>query len=340
MNDAQRFAATDGLRLRSLRLRAVLNKAIRDFFAAHDFLEVETPAIATSPGLEPHLDAVAVTLREGMGGRPVQRYLVTSPEYHCKRLLSVGIERLYRLGKSFRSGERGAWHNPEFTMLEWYRTAADFQAITDDTVDLVRAAGAAIEAHSPLPAAVQTALHSDPTRWDFCVEIQKACGFDAAETDDHALLATAAAADYPALPDETAADLLVRAFVDRVEPTMPDDRIVVLQGWPARLGSLARKSPTDPAIAERVEVYVCGVELANGFSELVDPVEQRARFQADLADRQRRGLPVYPIDERFLAALADCPDAAGIALGVDRLLMLLMGLQDIDEALAFSFEIA
>lgn len=314
--------------LRAIHQRAELNAAIRMFFADRGFVEVETPSIATSPGLEPHLDAVTVRLREGMGGAPVDRYLVTSPEYHCKRLLALGMERIYSLGKAFRSGERGAFHNPEFTMLEWYRAGATHRDIALDTIELINACNG------------KRLLLQDPAQFGFDDLIAEFAGFDALIVDDNDMLAAAADAGIPALPNESAGDLLLRMWVERVETKLPDDRVVVIDRYPARLGSLARLSRDEPGVAERVEVYLCGVELANGFSELVDPAEQRARFLADIAARERLGLPVYPIDERFLAALADCPPAAGIALGVDRLLMLLGGYPTLDEVLPFAFEVA
>lgn len=313
--------------VQALRDRALLNQRIRAFFADRGFLEVETPAIAHSPGLELHLDAVEVRLREGMAGAPVQRWLVTSPEYHCKRLLAAGCETIYRLGKAFRSGERSAHHNPEFTMLEWYRAGATVDVIAADTLALIAECDRGDRRLQP------------PVRLGFDALIAEHFAFDCLLTGDDELLAAAKDAGYGALAGETAADLLMRAWVDRVEPNLPNDRAVVVDRYPARLASLAQLSTADPRVAERVEVYVRGVEIANGFTELVDPVEQRERFEADLAARKRAGLPEYPIDERFLTALAACPPAAGIALGVDRLLMVLGGYAHIDDVLAFPFEV-
>ena len=323
---------------RALARRAAITRAIRGFFERRGFLEVDTPAIALSPGLEPHLDAIEVRVRQGMGGELVQRWLITSPEYHCKRLLAEGIERLYRLGKSFRSGERGAHHNPEFTMLEWYRAGATHVDIAADTVALIAAAAGASAEHTALPAAVERAVSRPAVELDFGAEVARRCGFDALIADDDAMLLAADEAGYSGFSGESAADLLMRAWVERVELRLPADRVVVVAGYPARLASLARLSPADPRVAERVEVYLCGVELANGFSELVDPVQQRARFEADLATRRAMGLPVYPMDEAFLEALGRCPDAAGIALGVDRLVMVPGGCETIDEVIAFPFE--
>lgn len=312
----------------AIRHRARLNAAIRRFFDERGYIEVETPAIALSPGLEPHLDAVGVTLREGMGGDEVQRWLITSPEYHCKRLLSRGMTRIYRLGKAFRSGECGPLHNPEFTMLEWYRVGANHLSIAAETLALIDVCNFKKQPLGP-------ALHCA-----FDALVSQHAGFDCLPTDDDQVLDNARAAQYPPLDDESAADLLMRVWVDRVEPALPDDCAVVVDRYPARLASLARLATDDPRIAERIEVFLCGVELANGFSELVDPVEQRARFEADLAYRRQHDLPQYPIDEHFLRALDHCPEAAGIALGVDRLLMVLGGYGSLSEVLAFPFEVA
>jgi elongation factor P--(R)-beta-lysine ligase len=312
----------------AIRQRARLNATIRAFFDQRGYVEVETPAIALSPGLEPHLDAVGVTLREGMGGSPVQRWLITSPEYHCKRLLGRGMTKIYRLGKAFRSGECGPLHNPEFTMLEWYRVGANHLSIAAETLALIDACNL-----KKLPLA-------PPLQRSFDTLITRHAGFDCLPLDDAQMLRNATEANYPPLTGESAADLLMRAWVDRAEPALPDDGVVIVDRYPARLASLARLAADDARIAERVEVFLCGVELANGFSELIDPVEQRARFEADLAHRKATGLPQYPIDERFLDALAHCPEAAGIALGVDRLLMVLGGYGSLSEVLAFPFESA
>lgn len=314
--------------LQALRERAALMRVVRDFFDDQDFLEVDTPAIAVSPGLELHLDAVGVRLREGMGGALVDRWLITSPEYHCKRLLARGMERIYRLGKSFRSGERGDWHNPEFTMLEWYRAGCDYRQIAEDTLALIDACNAG-----------RVALQ--PAQWlGFDDLVSDTIGFDPMLIEDDEMLSAATAAGFAPIPGERADELLMRAWVERIEPTLPADRALVIHRYPARLASLARLAPADSAVAERAEVYLRGVELANGFSELVDANVQRKRFEKDLGERTRRGLPTYPIDERFLDALTRCPPAAGIALGVERLHMVLGGYRKIDEVIAFPFEVA
>lgn len=343
--DRARFAA-DGRRLYwCVRARAVLLRAIRQFFDRRGFCEVDTPAIATSPGLELHLDAVRVQMREGMGGRPIERYLVTSPEYFCKRLLSAGFSRIYSLQHAFRSGERGHSHNPEFMMLEWYRAGADWRAIVADCQALVRHCARALQCRELAPL---WELPSPRPRFDADAPWQQLAvrealaqfaGFDPHAGSAHEVAAAAKAAGVDVRDGDTLADVLVQALVERVEPRLAAMPAVVLAPWPACLASLARISPADPRSAERFEIYLHGVELANGFTELTDAAEQRRRFEADLAARRRAGKPEYPLDEKFLAALADgMPAAAGVALGVDRLLMALTGSDDVAQVLPFAAE--
>lgn len=336
-NGAERDAA--------LRDRAALLRATRAFFDRRDFLEVETPAIATSPGLELHLDAVGVRLREGMAGHAVERWLVTSPEYHCKRLLHAGLPRIYSLAKAFRSGERGAWHNPEFTMLEWYRSGESSDAIIRDALRLFRAAAAAVaRARKARGDARAVFRPRRALRLDFGAALRRFAGVEIFGEDGlplpiATLRARAERAGATVRPDDDEATVLLAIFAERVEPALAAHDVVVIERWPASLASLARRLPEAPHLAERFEIYVRGVELANGFGELVDAEEQRQRFEADLAARRARGLPLYPIDERFLQALRrGCPPAAGVALGVDRMLMAVGGYAQIDQVLAFPFE--
>ena len=322
-SEVARLSHDGGRRYRALCERAAILRAIRGYFDAEGFIEMEPPAIATSPGLELHLDAVQVKLRQGMGGSAVERWLVTSPEFHLKRLLVGGFERIYALGRAFRSGERGPWHNPEFTMLEWYRAGARYPAIVADAEAMLRKVWRALE-----PSLA-------PERRQVLAPVAAAIGrpFEVHAFRD--LLRQAGAGDI----DERDSDALITAFVERVEPDLPRDRAVVIDRWPIALASLARPFDGEPGTAERFEIYVGGVELANGFSELVDPDQQRQRFVADLAARARTGRPSYPIDEAFLTALGEgCPPAAGVALGVDRLVMLLGGYDRIDDVIAFPFE--
>jgi len=284
-----------------LRRRAVLLAATRGFFEQRGYLEVETPIAVPSPGLDVHLDAVAVE-----GGR----YLITSPEYQMKRLLAGGLPRIFQIVKCFRKGEVGARHNPEFTMVEWYRAFCGFEEMIRETEDLIVAiAGDAIAERPPferLPIATAFARH-------------------ARMSEDEALRL--------AVEDE---ERFFRVMVDEVEPALAMGPPVVLVDWPASQASLARKKPSDPRVAERFEIVVRGVELCNGFHELVDPHEQRARFEHDQASRARRGLPVYPIDERFLSALEEgVPPSSGNALGLDRLIAMALAASTIGDVITF-----
>ena len=351
LSDRQRWQADGGRRWWLILARARLLQAIRQYFDRRGFVEVDPPAIATSPGLELHLDAVQVELRSGMaspetaGSELLRRYLVTSPEYFCKRLLSGGIPRIYSLQHAFRSGERGQSHNPEFMMLEWYRAGASYLDLVADSRLLLRHCQRALQASDLAP------LHALPgwkgqiskaTPW-LRIGVRQAitrwAGFDPGRMDDAALLRKRAQlAGLDVRPRDSAAEVLLQALVERVEPALAEHAAVVLDRWPMCLASLAKPFDRQPHLAQRFEIYLQGVELANGFTELTDPVEQRRRFAADLSARRTLGRPEYPMDERFLRALGDCPPAAGVALGVDRLLMALTGAAEIGDVQPFPFE--
>ena len=304
-----RPADSDALRAqrRVLELRARLNEAVRRFFRERDFLEVDTPVLLPANAPEAHIDALSA----GPG------WLRTSPELAMKRLLAAGHERIFQLGPCFRAGEHGRWHHPEFTLLEWYRAGAGYLEILADTKALLafvarELRGATDFTWQGKPVSVAQEL------WEkFTVSqafIQHA-GWDPALKFD---------------PDRFDLDL-----VTRVEPALPADRPVVLIDYPAPLAALARRKPDDPLRAERWELYLGGVELANAYSELTDPAEQRARFAEANALRQKRGAAAYPPDEAFLAALDRLPPSGGIALGLDRLLMILADADSLDGVLPF-----
>jgi lysyl-tRNA synthetase class 2 len=284
-----------------------------------------------SPGLELHLDAFAVQVsaRE-------TRYLITSPEYQLKRLLAGGLEKIYSLGKVFRRGEQGPHHNPEFTMLEWYRAHAGWEAVLADTEALIEKAARAITGSTILRGGLDV-----QAPWPR-LSVREAClqyarvAIDGDESVD-ALRAKLTTAGHR-VPDTNAwDDLFFSMWLDHVEPHFGKTRPTVVYDWPLPLCALARQKPSDPRMVERFEVYAGGIELCNAFGELIDPVEQRRRLQHDLAERAARGLPAYPIDEAFLGALGDMPEAAGNALGIDRVAMLLLGTNDIADVLPFTF---
>lgn len=300
--------------MKRLRERARVCADVRRFFDARGFVEVQTPVMVPSPGLDIHLDAFEV-----LGGdRGASRWLSTSPEYQMKRLLSQGWSRIYQVAPCFRRGEIGTRHNPEFTMVEWYRSEAGIRHVMSDTEQLVAAlSGGAIWLGN---------RRFDVTppfeRWSVCDAFARFVGWSPDETIE------------VAATDE---DRYFRALVEKVEPGLSDIACgVFLVDYPATQASLARRKPEDPRLAERFELYVAGVELCNGFGELVDPVEQRARLVRDQEDRRGKGLPVYPIDERFVAALEHVAPSGGNALGLDRLAALVCGTTDISDFLAFT----
>jgi lysyl-tRNA synthetase class 2 len=300
--------------MKRLRERARACAGVRRFFDARGFIEVETPLMVPSPGLDLHLDAFEIAGESG----DAPRWLVTSPEYQMKRLLADGWSRIYQMTPCFRRGEQGQRHNPEFTMLEWYRTAADMADVMRDTEQLV----AAVTSGSVHLGERRIDLQPPLERLAVCEAFSRFAGWSRDET-------LAAAAD-----DE---ERYFRVLVDVIEPALEAiEHGVFLVDYPASQASLARKKPGDPALAERFELYVGGVELCNGFGELIDPVEQRERLVRDQEQRRRRGLPVYPIDERFVRALAHVPPCAGNAMGFDRLVALACGTTEIADVMAFT----
>ncbi len=301
----------------SLTARAARVRDLRAFFESRGFLEVETPVVVPSPGLDPHLAAFEVQPRPG----DPARYLSTSPEYQMKRLLGDGHARIFQLTKAFRQDEVGSRHSPEFTMLEWYRAPGAVHDVMRDTEQLVaRLTG----------GRVTLGERSVDTRPPFPRMTVAEAFRDLAGVEPDAMLAMA----------DRDEDAFFRRLVEQIEPALErSPRPVFLTEYPASQASLARRKPGDPRFAERFELYVAGVELCNGFGELTDPVEQRARLVADQSRRAERGIRVYPIDERFLAALErGLPPAAGNALGVDRLVALACGTRDIAEVMAFTAE--
>ncbi len=313
-------------RLKNLQSRARLLGAIRQFFVARDFVEIEAPILVPSPGLELHLDAFAVE----------NHYLITSPEYQMKRLLAGGMERIYSLGKVFRRGENGRHHNPEFTMLEWYRSGVQWQAIADDVEKLVSDCARALCGTTVVRGVDFTPPWQRLTVRDACLQFARVAIEGGESPAD--LRKKIRAGGWRAPDDGDFSDLFFTLFLDAVEPRLPSERPIILYDWPRPLCALARVSPSNPNVVERFEAYAGGIELCNAFGELIDPIEQRARLQADVAARHQRGLPIYPVDERFLAAVGEMAPASGVALGVDRLAMLLLGTTEIRDVLAFAFD--
>lgn len=284
-----------------LHKRAAILRAVREWFWAQGFVEVEPAMLTVSPGAETHIDAF-----EADG-----RYLHTSPEFAMKKLLAAGEKNIFFLGKTWRRGETGPLHAPEFTMIEWYRAGAPYEAIMDDCVEIVRvaakAAGASLfewgkRSCDPFTAAERLTVHE---------------AFD----------------QLSPVPMPDNGDAFSAALVQHIEPQLGDGALTLLTEYPIREAALARRSPRDASVAERFELYACGVELANGFGELTDPVEQRRRLIEAMDEKQKRYGARWPIDEDFLAALAHMPPASGVALGFDRLVMLATGARHINDVL-------
>lgn len=325
----------------NLLLRQAVLAALRSGFAGLGFVEVETPALQVSPGLEPHLKAFATSLENPDGSsRPL--YLHTSPEFAMKKLLAAGEPRLFQLAPVFRNGERAATHHPAFLMLEWYRVGADYRGIMQDCETLLQAIAAAT-GRSTLTWRGHTADILGP--WQYLtvheafarharLDLAACIGADPHKPDLAAMRAGCAAIGVRVDDGDSWDDLYFRTALERVEPNLGRDAPCILHDYPIHQAALSRPKKDAPHLAERFELYACGMELANAFSELTDAAEQRRRFTADMAlKRQLYGYD-YPIDEDFLAALEHgLPDCAGIALGVDRLVMLLAGASRIEEVL-------
>jgi lysyl-tRNA synthetase class 2 len=317
--------ATDPLacRLPLLAVRARILQAVRAYFIGAGFLEVETPVRVPAPGQEVHLDAFPAG---------ADRFLITSPEYHMKRLVAAGAARIFQITRAFRAEEQGAHHQPEFTIIEWYRANEPLETIADDCEQVVRTAAAASGG-----GAVD--LTGGFERATVAELLARHVGIDLAGDETAAALASKARAAGVDLGSATAYDdVFFQIFLDRVEPQLGRARPTFVFDWPMPLAALARAKalPGRPPVAERFELYAGGLELANAFGELTDPDEQRARFVAESALRRQRGKTVYPLDEKLLAALGRMPPTAGVALGFDRLCMLASGARDIREVIAFA----
>jgi elongation factor P--(R)-beta-lysine ligase len=303
--------------------------AMRSWFAERDFLEVDTAALQISPGNEAHLHAFQTTLI-GNDGVGVPRYLHTSPEFSCKKLLAAGERRIFNLGHVFRNRERTLTHAPEFTMLEWYRVEEDYRAIIEDTLALVRLA-ASINQCATFEWRGRVCEPATPAEW---LSVQDAflkyAGVDLLSTLNNRD-ALAAISPVSFQHDETWSDIFSRILVEKVEPHLGNGHITVLYEYPSVEAALARTCAHDARVAERFELYACGVELANGFGELTDAAEQRRRFEDEMDIKQRIYGERYPIDEELLAALEIMPEASGVALGLDRVIMLATGATRIDQ---------
>lgn len=324
----------------NLKIRAQAIGAIRQYFTDRGFTEVETPAIQVSPGIDGHIQPFDVSLEGPFDDCKMQRYLHTSPEFSMKKLLAAGEEKIFQICHVFRNKEAGSLHTPEFTMLEWYRANENYGAIIDDVVNLVSNAASATGQSHLRHKSFRTEVSGNWTKLTVADAFQQFAGIDVLSHVDEnrggsveKFIATARAIGIPCKEGDQWDDVFHRVMMTKIEPALSGGAPVLLIDFPYPVGALARSKATDPRVCERVEAYACGLELANGFSELTDPAEQRRRFVRDQAAFTRLYGKPPPIDEDFLDALGEMPESAGMALGVDRLAMLLTGADSIDDVL-------
>jgi elongation factor P--(R)-beta-lysine ligase len=333
---ASPFWALHAARRPFLIRRARIAAALRQFFAARDFIEVDTAALVLSPGNETHLHAFATELVAPAATR-ARFYLRTSPEFACKKLLAAGERRIFEFARVFRNRERGALHHPDFTMVEWYRSEEPYETLMEDCGAVLALAAEAADTKQFSFRGRAIDPFAEPERLTAAQAFARYAGIDLLALlppqPAASFAAAAAAAAVRTAADDTWGDIFSRVLVEKIEPHLGQGRATVLYEYPAVQSPLARPRASDPRLAERFELYACGVELANGFGELTDPTEQRKRLEEQMAEKERIYGERYPIDEDFLAALAVMPQACGIALGFDRLVMLATGAAHVDEVM-------
>jgi lysyl-tRNA synthetase class 2 len=321
----------------ALLARGRIVTALRAWFAARDFIEVETGALQVSPGNETHLHAFATTLVVP-DGTSSPLFLRTSPEFACKKLLAAGERRIVEFAKVFRNRERGALHHPEFTLIEWYRAGEPYGTLMADCAAILAVAAEAAGTKQLSFRGRSADAFAEPERLTVAEAFARFVGIDllatlpGGEADREALARAAQAAGIRIGDDDHWGDIFSRVLVEKIEGNLGVGRATVLDQYPAVQAALARPA-SDRRVAERFELYACGVELANGFGELTDAAEQRRRLEREMAEKERLYGERYPIDEDFLAALAAMPQACGIALGLDRLVMLATGAARIEQVL-------
>jgi lysyl-tRNA synthetase class 2 len=318
-----------------LAARSAITRAIRAWFDEQGFAEVETSILQVSPGNETHLHAPRTELTAADGVRAT-RYLRTSPEFACKKLLAAGEQKIFEFARVFRDRERGDLHLPEFTMLEWYRANAPYGAVMADSIVVIAHAAQATGIGRFSFRGRIADPFAEPELLTVAAAFERFAGIDLLATvadgkGDRASLAAAASARVRITDDDTWSDIFSKVLVEHVEPNLGQGRLTVLFEYPVPEAALARANPSDPRVAERFEIYACGVELANGFGELTDAREQRLRFMQAMDEKQRRYGERYPLDQDFLAAVEKMPEASGVALGFDRLVMLASGALRIDQ---------
>ena len=318
-----------------LAARGAITGAVRAWFGEQGFVEVETAILQVSPGNETHLHAPRTELIAADGTRAT-RYLRTSPEFACKKLLAAGEPKIFELARVFRDRERGDLHLPEFTMLEWYRANASYDAVMADSVVIIAHAAQATGIGQFSFRGRTADPFAEPELMTVAAAFERFAGIDLLATNangegNRAGLAAAARDRVRITDDDTWSDIFSKILVEHVEPNLGQGRLTVLFEYPAPEAALARDKASDPRVAERFEIYACGVELANGFGELTDAREQRHRFVQAMDEKARRYGERYPVDKDFLAAVGAMPEASGVALGFDRLVMLASGALRIDQ---------
>ena len=321
----------------ALVARSRVTAALRAWFSAHGFIEVETGILQVSPGNETHLHAFATTLAAPDASRS-PLYLRTSPEFACKKLLAAGETRIVEFAKAFRNRERGALHHPEFTLVEWYRAGEPYQALMADCAAILAEAAHAVGARQLTFRGRVADPFAAPERLTVAEAFARYAGIDLLATlpggggDRDGFARAAREVGIRIGEDDTWGDIFSRVLVERIESNLGIGRVTILDEYPAALAALARLAH-DPRVAERFELYACGVELANGFGELTDAAEQRRRLEREMAEKERVYGERYPLDEDFIAAVGAMPQASGIALGFDRLVMLATGASRIDQVI-------
>jgi elongation factor P--(R)-beta-lysine ligase len=318
-----------------LLARSAISKSVRAWFDEQGFAEVETAILQVSPGNETHLHAPRTELI-GADGKRTIKYLRTSPEFACKKLLAAGEPKIFEFARVFRDRERGALHLPEFTMLEWYRVDATYDAVMADSIVVIAHAAQATGIGQFSFRGRTADPFAEPELLTVAAAFERFAGIDLLATvadgeGDRTHLAEAAKEQVRITDDDTWSDIFSKILVEHIEPKLGQGRLTVLFEYPVPEAALARAKASDPRVAERFEIYACGVELANGFGELTDAYEQRRRFSQAMDEKQRRYGERYPLDEDFLEAVGQMPAASGVALGFDRLVMLASGALKIDQ---------
>jgi elongation factor P--(R)-beta-lysine ligase len=320
-----------------LLARGEIMRALRDLFAVLEFVEVETAILQISPGNEAHIHAMRTEVASPFGRD--RRFMRTSPEFACKKLLAAGERRIFEFARCFRNREAGPLHHPEFTMLEWYRAHGQYELLMEDCMAVMAAAAQTAGTREFSYRGRSASPFAEPERITVLEAFEHHAGIDLLAVlppegpDRRRFASMALDIGIQVSQDDTWGDVFSRILVEKIEPHLGNGRATILNDYPSVMSALARPKTSDPRLAERFEVYICGVELANGFGEQTDAVEQRRRLAAEMAEKERIYRERYPIDDDFIAALRAMPPACGVALGFDRLVMLATGATRIDQVM-------